>query len=258
MSRIIIFVPTFNCAVQIERLIFKISEIPSLRDIPFVVIDNGSVDGTLSSAQRAIHQSSSKNVELRKTTANNNLGGTHKIAFNYALEYNFDFVGILHGDDQAEPKDLASICENLNKGIVKYSLLGSRFSRASRLNGYSIKRRAGNLLLNSLYSLRFRRKLTDLGSGLNIFRVSDIQGLDYMNFGNSITFNYELLIEMIKKKIQFNFYPISWSELDQKSNAHNLTVFKTGLFLLIKSCLPQDSNRKTDVQEYKMVDYFEQ
>jgi hypothetical protein len=77
--------------------------------------------------------------------------------------------------------------------------------------------------------------LTDLGSGLNLYRVKDLKDLDYLSFGDSLTFNYELLLEMIDSDKEFEFFPIQWREVDQVSNARNFKIFKQGLTILFQN-----------------------
>ena len=50
--------------------------------------------------------------------------------------------------------------------------LGSRFMKGSRIQGYSALRTFGNYGFNALFSVVARRKITDLGSGLNLYAVA--------------------------------------------------------------------------------------
>lgn len=37
------------------------------------------------------------------------MGGSHKVAFNYAIENNFDYIIVLHGDDQGSISDMIPV-----------------------------------------------------------------------------------------------------------------------------------------------------
>lgn len=80
------------------------------------------------------------------------------------------------------------------------------------------------MALNYFYSLFSGHTITDLGSGLNIFRISDFAIEDIQNFENDFTFNMDILLYMIKKNIPFQYVPIAWSCTDQISNAKAFSV----------------------------------
>lgn len=45
-------------------------------------------------------------VKLLRKDKNYGLGGSHKVSFNYAIENGFDYVIVLHGDDQGHISNL--------------------------------------------------------------------------------------------------------------------------------------------------------
>jgi len=227
-----VFVPAYNCKNQLLRVIKKIESNVNLKSIPFIIVDNVSSDGTAIDSQRYIDTHGIRNITVFQSKANNNLGGTHKIAFDYAIEFSYDYVGILHGDDQADPNDLLTMINKISLSKTETSLLGSRFSRRSNLVGYSFLRILGNVVLNGLYSLRHRKILTDLGSGLNIFKISDLKETPYHAFSNSLVFNYQLIHHFSLNKITFQYEPITWTDSDQKSNANNFRIFWNGVKIL--------------------------
>jgi hypothetical protein len=111
--------------------------------------------------------------------------------------------------------------------------LGTRFGFGSSLINYSKVRRIGNLCLNLLFSVRTRKFLTDLGSGVNIFCMEDIRKIDYYELTDSLTFNYELLLNICHSKFVFQYFPIEWKEYDQISNAKGLNIFFKALIILL-------------------------
>lgn len=77
------------------------------------------------------------------------------------------------------------------------------------------------------------RPSRDLGSGLNLFRVSDLSDHRYLKFGDTMTFNIDLLLDYFRKKTPIIFVPISWKEEDQISNARNLNIGFTAIKKLL-------------------------
>ncbi len=220
--KILVVIPTFNCENQIVRVLHKISclNIDCIDEIN--IIDNLSTDNTLSNAATVLKDLHLKKIRLFQTLQNNNLGGTHKIAFDKAIDENYDYVAIFHGDDQADFSDLLNLCKSITKFSDEKSYLGSRFSRKSQLIGYSKIRTVGNIGLNLIYSIKKFQLLKDLGSGLNIFFVDSIRQIDYHSFEDSLSFNYELLLSLLKNKEKIAYFPIKWSETDQNSNLGNM------------------------------------
>ena len=105
---------------------------------------------------------------------------------------NYDYVSILHGDDQGDIDDLVKIFDD-GKYINYDCILGSRFASKSKLINYPKFRIYANYLINLAASIVTFRFLTDLGSGINMFKVSYLKNKFYLDFPNDLTFNYCLI-----------------------------------------------------------------
>ena len=81
-------------------------------------------------------------------------------------------------------------------------------------------------MLNAAYTVMTGRKCLDLGSGLNLFALRDLDQKTYLEFADKLTFNFELLLDLITRKINFAYVPITWREEDQVSNARNFNIAK--------------------------------
>lgn len=231
-KKILVAIPCYKCSAQIPRVIGEF-DAPLLERIKKVmIIDNQSPDDTIKSAIETIKEKGfeSKFMVVRNNE-NYNLGGSHKVAFDFALKNGIDYVAILHGDNQAKTQELNGLIEEIKKDSALGAVLGARFMKGSRLEGYALSRIWGNRGLNALFSLVTFRVTKDLGSGLNIFKMSDLAGKKYLYFSDSLAFNVDLLLDYYRKKTKLKFYPISWSETDQASNARN---FKIGWMILKK------------------------
>lgn len=231
--KIAIAIPCYNCEVQIKRLLFELDIVLTKQELisEVFLIENKGTDSTLAEALRTISELKTKHhFSIFQNPKNIGLGGTHKIAFTLAKERAMSHLIVLHGDHQATPNDIPFLIEKLleYKGV---SVLGSRFLNLHNLSGYSLLRKAGNLALNRIYTFVTKVTVSDLGSGLNAFRVADFDPIEYQNFDDGFTFNMDLLLYLIEKKIAFQYVPIKWTTVDQISNARALSV---GLNTLIK------------------------
>lgn len=228
--KILIAIPSYNCAKQIPRVLNEINKTLLNRVDEIAVIDNGSTDNTVEEALK--YKKSGKlgnKLRIYKNVDNFNLGGTHKVAFQKAKHESFTHVIILHGDNQAKSAEANKLIDFMESNPQHQTILGSRFSKKSTLIGYDKKRVYGNKVLNTIYSIVALKKLEDLGSGLNLFALSDLNEKTYIQFADKLTFNYELILDLVRRKVNFAYVPITWREEDQVSNARNMNIFKTAL-----------------------------
>jgi glycosyltransferase involved in cell wall biosynthesis len=248
----------YNCEKQIPRVLKKIEDLKEKQGYfsEILIIDNGSKDKGRDAAAQA-----AKDMIIKVTIIQNKnnifLGGSHKIAFNYAISHGFDHVLVLHGDDQGDINDILPYIENGE--YKKYdSFLGSRFHKESVLVNYSKFRIFGNHILNRAISIAVKRKVTDMGSGLNIYNTSYLKSQFYMNFPNNLTFNVYLLFYGVYSKSAFDFFPLIWREEDQTSNAklisQSLEIFRLTLrYVFCRKKLFPDKVNGFSLSDYEYI-----
>lgn len=233
--KILVAIPAYRCEKQITRVLDEIDDVLLKRVKEIAVIDNGSPDNTV---KRALDYKKrgrlGKKLRIYQNVDNYNLGGTHKVAFLRAEKMGYSHVLILHGDNQAKSDEANLLIDYMLEHPEHQTILGSRFNKNSTLVGYDMKRVLGNKVLNSIYSVVTLRKLEDLGSGLNLFALSDLDKNTYLQFADKLTFNYEMLLDLVRRRVNFAYLPITWREEDQMTNARNLNIFKTALFNLFE------------------------
>lgn len=219
MEKILIFIPMYNCEKQIPRVLGRIAALGDDQKLfsGVLVVDNRSTDNSREAALEAM-QSLSIPAVLVRNCENYSLGGSHKVAFRYAVEHGYDYVVVLHGDDQG---DISNLVPLLKQGEHrKYdSLLGSRFSKGSELVGYDKFRIFGNHVFNLFMTVCSGRRVYDLGAGLNLYKTEYLKNEFYLPFPNDLNFNVFLLLYGIHSRSAFTFFPITWREEDQVSNA---------------------------------------
>lgn len=216
-DKILVFIPCYNCAPQIRRVLRQFDGSTAGYFSELLVLDNGSRDDTLTAAVDAAREVQGAGITIGRNRGNYNLGGSHKVAFQYAVDNGFSHVAVLHGDDQGRILDLLPILTS-GKHRLLDACLGARFMRGSKLSGYSRFRIFGNAVFNFLFSLRAAAPVKDLGSGLNIFGRRVIEDERVRHYANDLTFNIYLLLGLFDRKLRFEFFPISWREDDQISN----------------------------------------
>jgi dolichol-phosphate mannosyltransferase len=203
--------------MQIGRVLNQFTKDVSERFEEILVLDNGSKDRTIEMAIESSTRAHVNKVTIGRNFDNYNLGGSHKAAFAYAEAQGYTHVVVLHGDDQGDIRDIIPI---IDKGWHRKfdACFGSRFMHKSKLIGYSNFRILGNHVFNFLFSIGSFSRVTDLGSGLNIFASSIFNDHTVLRFSDDLRFNVFLLLSTIDQKLNFKFFPISWREDDQVSN----------------------------------------
>ncbi len=222
----LIAIPCYRCQNQIVRVLSALVHSKVYSEISEVmVIDNQSPDGTRDSVQEFLRQNSAaKKISLWLNDENYGLGGSQKIAFDQAAKSGFEALVILHGDDQASVDDIETLLLALKADRGLAAVLGSRFMKGSRLEGYQKSRIWGNRILNFIFSLFCTRKTLDLGSGLNAFSLLNLQEIEITKLDDGFTFNVDFLLSLYSKNLKLRFLPILWRESDQSSNARNFRV----------------------------------
>lgn len=255
MEKILLFIPCYNCAKQITRVLQQLDNTVMQYVDEIVIVNNKSTDNT----EEVIKDYAKKHPELPINILNNqdnyNLGGSHKVAFKYAIKNNFDYIIVLHGDDQANILDILPILQSNSYKNYDCSL-GSRFKRDSKTIGYSKFRTFGNIIFNIIFSVFLNKKIYDLGSGLNMYKVKILENDFYNNFPDSLTFNYCMILASHCYKHRLMFFPISWREDDQVSNVKMLnqafvTLIMLFKYIILRKKFIQSELRILPIKEYR-------
>ncbi|MBI5594549.1 MAG: glycosyltransferase family 2 protein [Elusimicrobia bacterium] len=235
-ARILLFIPMYNCAKQVPRVLAKVGPEAGAFFEQVLVVDNGSTDGSRETAAAALRAAPHLKGKVVKNRRNYSLGGSHKVAFNYALDNGFTHVVVLHGDDQADVRDLVPY---LRSGAYDEadSFLGSRFMKGARLDGYSMGRRILNYGFNLVCSALSWTWITDQGSGLNMYKSEYLKDRFYLPFDNSLMFPNQMFFHGVRRPRGFAYFPISWREEDQKSNARVVEQAAKVFLLIFKGML---------------------
>lgn len=216
-DRILLFIPAYNCEKQIVRVLDQLNPAIMAFISKVIVVNNRSTDNTEEAVTDYMHAHANMPITLLRNRENYGLGGSHKVAFRYAIEHGYDYVMVLHGDDQGSIDDFLPV---LAKGYYRKHdcILGARFMPGSKLEGYSLFRTFGNIVYNFLFAFVTGKRIYDLGSGLNLYSVDMLKDGFYEKFPDNLMFNYLMILASEYYGHDIKFYPVSWREDDQVSN----------------------------------------
>ena len=235
MDKILLWIPMYNCEKQITRVLEQLKGEPEEYISEAIIVNNRSTDNGEQAVMNYLDNNSYKfPIKLLRNDENYGLGGSHKVAWQYAMDNGFQYVITLHGDDQGHIADIIPCIKN---GVhTKYDcLLGSRFLKKSVLDGYSKFRTFGNKVYNIIFSVATLHKIYDLGAGLNMYNVNMLKDHHYMKFADNLTFNYFGVLALRYYKQSFRFFPLRWSEDDQVSNVKMMSQAIKTLGLVFES-----------------------
>ena len=259
-EKLLVFIPGYNCEKQIVRVLKQFDENVMKFISGIIYVNNRSTDNTEKVVLDYKKEHKELPVKVLRNDANYNLGGSHKVAFNYALKNKFDYVIVLHGDDQGDIHDLLPYLEN--EEYKKFDcLLGSRFLKDSKLKGYSKFRIFGNRVFNIIYSMCIGKNIKDLGSGLNMYNTKILENNFYHKFPDRLTFNCCMLFAADYYKQTTKFFPITWREEDQISNVKMFSQAKITLKMALKyrfnKKYVQNEFREKIIEEYTAKEIME-
>ena len=254
MKKTLLFIPMYNCEKQIVRVLGQLNEDVLQYVSEVIVVNNRSLDQGEQAVIDFCKMHPEYPIRLLRNDDNYGLGGSHKVAFQYAMDNKFEYVIVLHGDDQGNINDLIPYLKS-GKAYKYDSFLGSRFMKGSKLVNYSAVRIIGNHIFNIFMTLCLQKYINDLGSGLNMYKVDYLRTKFYLPFINNLTFNVYMLIYGVYAKSRFTFFPLSWREDDQISNAKFLKQAKEIMIITIKYVLNKEKTFADQDNIYAKQEY---
>ena len=160
--RISIVVPAKNEALNLSVVL---PQLPEVHEV--ILVDGGSVDGTVAAARRAL-PSIITVLQARQGKGNALAAGFARVTG--------DIVVMFDADGSADPLEIQRFVEALTDGADFAK--GSRFTAGGGSADITPVRKLGNLFLNTLFNLGFQSRYTDLCYGYNAFWADLIPLLD--------------------------------------------------------------------------------
>lgn len=253
-NKILLFIPMYNCEKQIVRVLGQLDERVLRYVTEIIVVNNRSTDQGENAALTFCKEHMDLPVKILRNEENYGLGGSHKVAFLYAIKNHFDYVITLHGDDQGRIADFIPLLDG--REYEEYDCcLGARFMKGSRLEGYNRIRVWGNYGFNILFSIVVRKSIKDLGSGLNLYKVETLRSKYFLKYPDTLYFNDFMILASCYYRQKLLFYPISWREEDQVSN-NKLWSFSVALLKMLGNyMIGKKSYMERDMRTKKIEDY---
>ena len=210
---VLVAVFTYNEENKISEVLEKMCK--KFKNI--LVVDNNSQDNTLKMIS---------NYPVKCIHHKYNLGKSNsmKTALDYARINNFEYLAFIDGDGQHSISDLEKICNKILE-IKNGLVIGFR----EDLTNLNLKKRIGTKILNKIFILFYKKKISDIQCGLRVFNISE-KSIKWESSGLQHYFaDAEITCNAIKNGCQISQIPIQTITSDKFKGMNILQ----GLYLLI-------------------------
>jgi glycosyltransferase involved in cell wall biosynthesis len=163
-----IVMPAYNEVGSIEQSIHRVLEQPFVKEV--IVVDDGSVDGTLDRIQRI----NDPRIKVLAHGINRGKGASLRTGFAVATG---PFVAVQDADLEYDPADLLRLLGPLRDGRADV-VYGSRFIGSSEHRVLYYWHSIGNRLLTTLSNMATNINLTDMETCYKVFRIEVLQSIE--------------------------------------------------------------------------------
>ncbi|MFH1608171.1 MAG: glycosyltransferase family 2 protein [archaeon] len=169
-----------------------------------IVVDDGSKDNTLDEVRKT-------KAKILRHGKNKGKGEALRKGFDYGIKEGYDYLILLDGDGQHDPKEIPKFLEAIkgNPDLV----VGCRMKRHSSM---PYQRRVSNFATSVAISVTYGTWIKDTQSGYRAVRLKSLKKLKLKGKGYDL--ESEMLIKMMKKKANIWAVPIKTIYGDEKSS----------------------------------------
>jgi glycosyltransferase involved in cell wall biosynthesis len=233
-----LLIPCRNVAANISGLLDSLDP-ALLEDITEILcIDNHSADAT---AQTLLDKQSKRSaaysgkLTVIENSRDYNYGGSLKIGFRYFVENDFDWVIVLHSDDQG---DSNTILQNFKRARAEHPdsamIIASRFEAQSDVSGYSTSRVLGNLFFNLLTRLTTGLRISDGGAAVAMTRISVLKRIPFFQITSGLHFHPQLNILIYSlPDVKIREIPLRWKDSNVGSSVRVVRYSWTLILMLV-------------------------
>ena len=187
LSKTLVVLPTYNEALNIERIILGIRD--KYPDIHILVVDDSSPDGTGFIVRDLML--TDEILFILSKPKKEGLGNAYKSAFQWALANDYLFVVEMDADGSHQNDDLVKLLDNCKDFDL---VVGSRWIKDGRTIGWSTKRKMLSFFGNFYARTLLGTSVFDSTSG---FRVFSRQALEVLINGDVKSNGYAFQIETL-------------------------------------------------------------
>ncbi len=180
MSNALIIVPTYNESESLTAVLDRILEAAPDSDV--LVIDDNSPDGTGSIADT--YAAAHAHVSVLHRERKSGLGPAYIAGFRLAFEHDYDWVVEIDADGSHDPAVIPTLL-GIARGVTADLVIGSRWVRGGRVDGWNVLRHMISRAGNSYARLALQSKIYDLTAGFRVIRVEKLRQIHLETIASS-------------------------------------------------------------------------
>jgi glycosyltransferase involved in cell wall biosynthesis len=209
--RLLIFIVAYHAETTIENVVRRIPlALLDTHDVDILIIDDSSRDLTFETSHELSRTPTTPfNIRVLFNPVNQGYGGNQKIGYHYAIENEYDFVALLHGDGQYAPECLPDLLQPLERGEAA-AVFGSRMMtpKGALRGGMPLYKYIGNRVLTWVQNRLLRSSLSEFHSGYRLYSVQALKKIPFERNSNDFHFDTEIIIQLMIAKLPIIEMPI--------------------------------------------------
>ena len=192
VSDVFILMPAYNAASTIEKVFARIPAAARERIGRYVVVNDGSTDGTEAALARLRVQFPS--LMTLAHPVNRGYGAAEKTLLAYALEQGADVGIVLHSDGQYSPELIPDLLRPFDDDTADM-VQGSRMLGGSALKGrMPLYKFVANKVLTAIENRAFGMNLAEYHSGYMLYSRKTIASIPFQKLSDSFDFDLEMIV----------------------------------------------------------------
>ena len=202
-------IPTYNEAESLPILLRELSVLR--KDINYLVVDDGSPDGTADICEKL--KSEIPDLEVLKRSKKSGLGSAYRDGHRYALEKNFDAVIQIDADGSHQVSDLPKLLSKFESNPSVDLVMGSRWIKGGSVLNWPKHREALSRFANIYSNLLLGLDVKDSTAGFRVYKTSAIKKLNLSNIkSEGYCFQIEMTREIKRNGGVISEVPITFVE----------------------------------------------
>ena len=240
LPRLLVFIVAYQAERTIEKVIKRIpNSLADDFDVEILAIDDASEDRTFAIG---LDVSRAGCIPFKLTVLYNPVrqgyGGNQKIGYHYAIENNFDYVALLHGDGQYAPELLPALVRSL-RDTPADAVFGSRMlnPRDALKGKMPLYKFIGNRILSAIQNRLLGTTLSEFHSGYRVYSTQALRQIPFDRNTNDFHFDTEIIIQLLFAQRHIIEHPIPTYYGDEISRVNGLKYAGNVLRASLQACL---------------------
>jgi glycosyltransferase involved in cell wall biosynthesis len=209
--RLLILIVAYNAEKNIGAVLARVPhQLAEEYHVEILVLDDSSQDQTFEKSREAQQDGAMPfPLHVLFNPVNQGYGGNQKVGYHFAIEREFDFVALVHGDGQYAPECLPDLVRPLRDGEAD-AVFGSRMleKAAAVRGGMPLYKYIGNNILTRFQNRILKSSLSEFHSGYRVYSVAALEQIPFALNTNDFHFDTEIIIQLMLARLRIKELPI--------------------------------------------------